>query len=133
MGRVQFLILALIATGIIFFGQVFILDYWAGPGYENSYFVTLLLTIPASIALIQNIGIEIQRAMNIHQFRSVIYAVMAIVNLMLSIYLCQIYGAVGSAIGTAISLILANGFIMNIFYQKKCNENRNLISAIKIF
>ena len=42
-GRVQFLILALIATGIIFFGQVFILDYWAGPGYENSYFVTLLL------------------------------------------------------------------------------------------
>ena len=54
--------------------------------------------------------IEIQRAMNIHQFRSVIYAVMAIVNLMLSIYLCQIYGAVGSAIGTAISLILANGF-----------------------
>ena len=40
---------------------------------------------------------------------------------MLSIYLCQIYGAVGSAIGTAISLILANGFIMNIFYQKKCN------------
>ena len=120
-GRVQFLILALIATGIIFFGQVFILDYWAGPGYENSYFVTLLLTIPASIALIQNIGIEIQRAMNIHQFRSVIYAVMAIVNLMLSIYLCQIYGAVGSAIGTAISLILANGFIMNIFYQKKCN------------
>ena len=35
--------------------------------------------------------------------------------------LCQKYGAIGSAIGTAISLIVANGIIMNIYYQKKCN------------
>ncbi len=120
-GRIQFLILALIATGIIFFGKSFILNYWAGPGYENSYVVTLLLIIPSSIAMIQNLGIEIQRAMNIHRFRSIAYAIMALVNLLLSVYLCQIYGAVGSAIGTAISLVLANGIIMNIYYQKKCN------------
>lgn len=122
-GRIQFLILALLATGILFFGQTFILNYWAGPGYENSYYVALLLILPASIALIQNLGIEIQRAMNIHQFRSVVYAGMALVNLALSIYLCQIYGAVGSAVGTAFSLILANGIIMNLYYQKKCNLN----------
>lgn len=71
--------------------------------------------------MIQNLGIEIQRAKNIHQFRSIIYAVMAGVNLALSIVLCQIFGAVGSAIGTAISLVLANGIIMNVYYQKKCN------------
>jgi O-antigen/teichoic acid export membrane protein len=46
---------------------------------------------------------------------------MAFVNLILSIYLCQRYGAIGSAIGTAISLILANGFIINIYYHLKCN------------
>ena len=46
---------------------------------------------------------------------------MAIINLLLSIVLCQKYGAIGSTIGTAISLVIANGFIMNIYYNRKCN------------
>ena len=102
-------------------GKDFILNIWAGKEYEDAYYVALLLIIPASIALIQNIGIEIQRAQNQHQFRSVIYIGMAVINLVLSILLCQKYGAIGCAIGTAVSLIIANGLIMNIFYHKKCN------------
>ena len=46
---------------------------------------------------------------------------MALINLGLSIVLCQKYGAVGSAIGTAISLVIANGLVMNIYYNRKCN------------
>jgi O-antigen/teichoic acid export membrane protein len=121
-GRIQFLILMLIASGLVFFGKSFI-SFWAGEGYEESYYVMLLLTLPASIALIQNLGIEVQRAQNKHQFRSLCYLIMAIFNLILSIFLCQKFGAVGCAIGTAISLIFANGFIMNIYYQKRCNIN----------
>ena len=120
-GRLQFIILSLIASGIVFFGKFFITGIWAGKGYDNSYFVALLLVIPASIALIQNLGIEIQRAENKHQFRSIAYSVMALINLGLSIVLCQKYGAVGSAIGTAISLVIANGLVMNIYYNRKCN------------
>ena len=120
-GRVQFILLGLIGSGIFFFGDYFITAIWAGEGYSNSYRVALLLILPASIALIQNIGIEIQRAENKHKFRSIVYTIMALINLGLSIYLCQIYGAVGSAIGTAISLIIANGIIMNIYYHRKCN------------
>lgn len=120
-GRIQYLVLALIASGIVFFGKEFIVNIWAGQAYKESYFVALLLIIPASIALIQNLGIEIQRAQNKHQFRSYVYSVMAIINLALSIYLCQLYGAIGSAVGTAISLVFANGIVMNIYYHKKCN------------
>ena len=120
-GRIQFLILGLIATGIVFFGKFFIVNIWAGEGYDYSYYVALLLVIPASIALIQNLGIEIQRAENKHQFRSIVYTIMALINLGLSIILCQMFGAVGSAIGTAISLIVANGFVMNFYYNRKCN------------
>ena len=120
-GRIQLIILGLIATGMVFFGRNFIVSYWAGEGYDEGYWVALLLIIPSTIAMIQNIGIEIQRAENKHKFRSLVYSIMAIVNLVTSIFLCRIYGAIGSAIGTAISLILANGIIMNIYYHKKCN------------
>ena len=46
---------------------------------------------------------------------------MALTNLVLSIYLCQIYGPIGSAVGTSISLVLGNGIIINIFYHRYCN------------
>ena len=98
----------------------FLARYLFITGYENAYFVALLLIFPASIALIQSLGIEIQRAENRHQFRSIVYAFMALINLGLSIWLCQRYGAVGSAFGTSISLIFANGLIMNVYYYKKC-------------
>lgn len=135
-GRIQFIILALISTGLIFWGKRFIVQYWAGSEYEESYYVMLLLILPSTVALIQNLGIEIQRAENRHQFRSIVYLLMAFVNLILSIFLCQLYGAIGAAIGTAISLVLANGVIMNIYYQKKCNIDiilfwKNIIKMLR--
>lgn len=117
-GRVQFIVLMLILTGFIFFGKYFVLK-WAGEGYENSYYVTLFLIIPVTVPLIQNIGIEIQRARNMHQFRSYIYLGMALLNIIISIFLAQIWQELGAAFGTTISIVLANGFIMNWFYHKK--------------
>lgn len=134
-GRIQFLVLALVATGVIFFGKPFII-FWAGEDYINSYTVTLLLILSSTIPLIQNIGIEIQRAQNKHKFRSIAYIIMALFNLILTVYLCPIYGAVGAAVGTALSLVLANGFIMNIYYHLKCNIDiilfwKNILSLSK--
>lgn len=118
-GRIQYMILGLVCTELIFFGREFI-KFWAGPEYAESYYVGLLLIIPVTVPLMQNLGIEIQRAQNKHQFRSLVYAIMAGINLCLSIILCQLYGAIGAAIGTTLSLIIANGLIMNIYYHKKC-------------
>ena len=121
-GRVQFLVLGLISTGIIFFGQSFIY-FWVGDGFTGSYYVAVLLIISGTIDLIQNIGIEIQRAQNKHWFRAVVYLGMTIINIILTIFLCQRYGAIGSAIGTAISFVVGQGLIINIYYHKKCNIN----------
>lgn len=117
-GRVQFIILALISSGLIFFGKSFILK-WAGPNYGGSYYVALLLILPVTIPLIQNIGIEIQRAKNMHQFRSIMYFLMALANLLISIPLARLYGPVGAATGTAISLIVGNGIVMNLYNHFK--------------
>lgn len=121
-GRIQYLVLGMIASGFILFGKPFI-AFWAGEGYEDAYYVTLLLMLPSTIALTQNVGIEIQRAMNRHKFRSIVYIFMAVINLAVAIWLCQLYGTIGATIGTAVSLIVANGLVMNIYYHKRCQVN----------
>ena len=120
-GRIQFLILALVSSGVVFFGQHFIVDLWVGSEYADSYYVAMWLMLPATIPLIQNIGIEMQRALNLHKFRSLVYFIMAGMNLVITYFTCRMYGAVGATIGTAISMIVANGIIMNIYYHKKCS------------
>ena len=117
-GRIQWLILGLPTLGFIVFGKYFIVNIFAGKGYEDAYAASLLLILPALIPLIQNVGIEMQRALNKHQFRSIIYLIMAIGNVLISIPLAGKFGAVGAAMGTALSLLVANGLIMNIFYHK---------------
>lgn len=116
-GRLQWFILALILSGFIFFGKYFI-SVWAGDDYINSYYVALLLMCPAIIPLIQNLGIEIQRAKNKHQFRSIVYLAMAFVNVGISILLTPYWHELGAAFGTTVSLIIANGIIMNVYYLR---------------
>lgn len=117
-GRVQFLILMLVCTGFILFGKPFIAK-WGGVGYEKAYDVALLFIVSVTVPSIQNIGIEIQRAKNMHRFRSLVYIVMAALNVIMGLLLCPRYGVVGCAIGTALSLVLGNGLVMNWYYHKK--------------
>ncbi len=117
-GRIQFIVLALILSGFIFVGLPFV-RMWAGDGYDDAYTVALLLIVPVTIPLIQNLGIEIQRAKNMHKARSVIYMMIAIANVFISIPLIKIMGPAGAAFGTAISLTVGNIFFMNWYYQKR--------------
>ena len=122
-GRIQWMILGLITAGFIVFGKYFIVNIYAGEGYEDAYTVALFLVIPVLIPLIQNIGIEMQRALNKHQFRSVIYLIISIMNVAISIPLAHKWGAIGSAMGTAFSLLIGNGLIMNLYYHKALHIN----------
>ncbi len=122
-GRIQFYILSLIASGFVFFGRPFV-KFWSGiEDYTTAYIVALLLIIPAMIPLCQNLGIEIQRAKNLQKFRAVAYLIMAGVNIVMAAVLCQKYGIIGATLGTPISLLVANGFIINIYYHKKVGLN----------
>jgi len=117
-GRLQFLVLSLICSGLIFFGKPFI-TMWAGADYSEAYPVALLLIIPVTVPLIQNLGIEIQKAKNMHRFRSLVYFLIALFNLGLSIAITGRYGCIGTAASTAAALIIGNGLIMNIYYHRR--------------
>ena len=115
-GRIQFLLLMLVLTGFVFVGEPFI-DAWGGGEYAGAYPIALMLMVPVTLPLIENLGIEIQRAKNMHQFRSKVYFFMALGNVLVSIPLGMRFGGLGCAMGTAISLIIGNGFVMNWYYQ----------------
>ena len=117
-GRIQFIILSMVLSGFIFLGQPFI-RFWAGEGYEASYGISLLLMSPVTVPLIQNLGIEIQRAKNMHKVRSIVYLFIAVSNIFVSIPCIKAWGASGAAIGTALTLTLGNGLFMNWYYHKK--------------
>lgn len=116
-GRIQFLILGLIFFGFALVGRYFISIY-AGAGYEDSYTIALMVMAGAFVPYIQNIGIEIQKAKNKHAFRSIAYLLIAFCNIGVSIPLIRTFGIKGAAVGTALSLLVGNTIIMNIYYKK---------------
>jgi O-antigen/teichoic acid export membrane protein len=121
-GRIQFFILALILTGFILFGKQFIY-FWAGKDYALSYYVALLIMIPSTIPLIQNIALNIIQAKNKHGFRSVVYAVIALLNIVATYFLAKIWGVLGAAAATCCAYVIGQIIIMNIYYNRKIGLN----------
>lgn len=121
-GRFQYIVIAFILSGFIVFGKPFIF-LWAGPGYDASYYITLIFFGSLMIPLIQNIGITILQARNQMKFRSLLYIVIALVSLGAQIYLSKYYGPLGCAIAIGGALVLGQGLIMNIYYWKRQQIN----------
>lgn len=114
-GRIQYMVIALIWSEFFLFGKMFVC-LWAGKEYSDSYTVAMLLMTPMIVPLIQNIGIEIQRAKNKHQVRTCVYAGTALTNLLISIPLIKWLGPSGAAMGTTVSLVAGNILFMNFYY-----------------
>ncbi|KEZ50325.1 oligosaccharide flippase family protein [Metabacillus indicus] len=121
-GRIQFSIIALVFLLFLLFGKEFI-GVWAGIQYTDAYVIALILIGPYTIPLIQNIGLSILQAKNLHKFRSSILLLIAIGNLIISIPLIKGFGGIGAATATAISMIIGNIFIMNFYYHIKLKIN----------
>lgn len=116
-GRIQYLIIALIVSGFTVYGRSFI-QLWVGDLYSQSYWIAILTMFPLCIPLIQNTGVNIVIAQNKHQFRSIVYLVIAILNMVSTYMIVPYWGALGAAFCSCISYILGQGIIMNLYYYK---------------
>lgn len=116
-GRLQYILLLLVLLGFIFYGKFFI-SYWAGIEYIDAYYISIIIMIPLMFTSIQHTGVLILQALNMQRFRSIVYFVIAVVNILLSCLLVQKYDALGCSISFASCLILGNIFIMNYYFYK---------------
>lgn len=116
-GRLQYLIVSFILSGYIVFGKIFI-HFWAGDSYMDAYIIALLVMVPLAVPLIQNIAYNTILAQKKHQFRAIMYSIIAVINVISTIIVIPYYGIIGAAMCTGVAYLIGNGLIMNIYYYR---------------
>ncbi|MCL2544294.1 MAG: polysaccharide biosynthesis C-terminal domain-containing protein [Clostridia bacterium] len=126
-GRLQLMIIALLVVGFGLVGRQFF-ALWVGgtigaDGVAACYAIVLMLMLALMIPLFENAGISIIQAKNKHAFRAVMLTVVSAFKIGLSIYLIRLWGPVGAAVATVISLVIGNTLISNWYYHYKIGLN----------
>lgn len=116
-GRLAVYPLAAILICFCIFGQNFI-ALWAGEGFEESYWIALILMCAVTIDVVQNFGLTILQALNKYFFRGRVYTCMAVVNIIAVLLIVPVFGPIGAAMVTALCMVIGNGLIMNLYYAK---------------
>lgn len=116
-GRLQLMILGLILSGFIAFGNDF-LHLWVGEQFLPAYVMTLLMMIPFTLDLIENVGVLILQAKDLHKTRAMIFLGIALLTIFLTIVGTKLWDGIGSAIAIGISLLLGHGILINMYYAK---------------
>lgn len=118
-GRYQFIILAAALGGFISLGKDFY-KLWLGDAFADCYYLVLILIVPVTFPIIQNVVLSILRAENKMMYRTVTLAVSCVCNVIITFVGIKFLGYWGAAIGTAFATIL-NLVLMNIYYHRVLN------------
>lgn len=122
MGRIQFMLLGAVFTGFVVLGKPFV-EIWLGDGYEDVYYLCLILLGPALLELCINVCLSILRAKNMLGFRTVVITASAALNLLITLVGMQYIGYYAAAIGTACSFMFGSVITMGVYYYKKLRIN----------
>ena len=117
-GRIQFYVVSLILIGYTIVGQEFI-TLWAGEDYKDAFWIGLLLMLAVFVPSFQNVGLEIQKAKNMHKARSVVYFLISLVNVLITIPFSYLWSGIGAAAATTICMFFGTVVFMNIYYYKR--------------
>lgn len=128
-GRLQLFLLVLIILGFACFGRDFLV-LWVGKTMGENittiWMGALCVMVPLLIPLSQNTGLAILQALSIHKGRAIILFYSSLICVVLGYILSYILGPIGMFIGTAISLTIGQGVMINVYYQKKAGLHMGL-------
>lgn len=121
-GRIQFMLLGAVFVGFVVLGRDFV-ELWLGQGYQDVYYIVLILMAPALLELCVNVCLSILRAKKILGFRTGILSACTVLNAFITIVGVRLYGYYAAAVGTGASFLIGSVIIMNIYYYKKLGFN----------
>ena len=97
---------------------------WMGDEkYLPAWLIGAMVMVPMFITYINGVVVSILDALRKRLFRSVVLAIVAAVNVGVSIILVKHVGYWGAPIGTAIAILLGQVLIMNIYYHRVIKLN----------
>lgn len=117
-GRLQFVLLGGALVGFICIGKDFI-DLWLGENFIDVYYLSIIMMIPVTFTLIENVCLSILRAKNLMKFRTFSLIITACFNAVFTIIGVVLFDYYAAALGTALSIVLGSIILMNIYYHKK--------------
>lgn len=120
--RIQFYVVSLVLIGYVSIGESFV-RMWAGEDYGDSFYIGLMLMLSVCVPAFQNVGLEIQKACNKHKARSVVYFLVALLNVGLTIPFAKRWGGIGAAGATLMTTFLGYVVFMNYYYWKHIGLN----------
>ena len=121
-GRIQFMLLGAVLVGFVILGKPFI-SLWLGEGYDDVYYLVLILLGPALLELCINVCLSILRAKNMLGFRTIVITLSTVLNLAITLVGMPFIGYYAAAIGTACSFLFGSVITMGIYYYKKLRIN----------
>lgn len=115
-GRLQFMLLGAALGGFAALGQEFY-GLWLGEGFADCYYLTLILMVPVTFPMIQNVCLSVLRAQNKMLYRTVTLGISCVINITVSLIGLHFWGYWGAALGTAAATV-SNLIFMNVYYHR---------------
>lgn len=115
--RIQAMVIMLILTGIILYGKPFIL-LWLGEEYVDAYYVMLLTLIPYSLELMGNVRNIFLQVNHLYWYRAIVIFMIAVVNIIITIYAIKMWGMIGAAASTGFAVIMGYSAVNYILWVK---------------
>lgn len=116
-GRIQTMIIGILMVGFIALGKSFIVYIWDKPNFVLSYFCAVVLIIPSFFYLPMQIGNTTLIVENKVKLQAYVFMVMGAVNVVCSLFLSRIWGAVGASLSIFIAYMVRT-ILMGIIYYK---------------
>ena len=118
-GRFQFALNGLILVGFFLVGKEFI-NLWVGPDYQDAYLGIVLIIFPQVFYNALQIANTTILARNLIRYQAYVQIIMGLCNVVLSVVLSRIWGAIGASVSICIAYSLRT-ILTLVLVKRKIN------------
>lgn len=111
-GRIQCIIIGVLVVGFISFGRSFIVDIWNKPDFTESYMCAVFLIVPSYFYMPLQIANTTLVVENKVKIQSIIYLITGVLNICISLFLSNIWGALGASISICIAYLVRSTLLI---------------------